>query len=125
MAAFYRDVIGLTPHSETRLANGLNRRFLCGATVVKLRSFDNPPPLGVPGAMTAYGLRKLNLFVPDFDALIGWIAGASGAAPDVRHGKARDGGGLRYLYTDDLEGNAGLDGPREGGATVQAGIACC
>lgn len=121
MLAFYRDVLGLKVHSETKIAAGVNRRFLCGSTVVKHLCLDRPPPLGPTGVMASYGLRQLTLVLPDFDAVIARIESVSGAAA-----KLAGDAGRRFHFTRDPEGNA-LELVEEaigqaGGVTVQAGL---
>jgi len=121
MLAFYRDVIGLKIHSESQIPGGVNRRFLCGTTVVKHLCLDRQPMEGVKGVMAGYGLRQLTLVLPDFDAAIARLA-ARGGEPRVSQGQ-----NLRYHFTEDPDGNVielvGHDSPdAAGAATVQVGM---
>ncbi|MDZ4762399.1 MAG: VOC family protein [Alphaproteobacteria bacterium] len=121
MLVFYRDTLGLSIHSETPIAAGMNRRFLCGRTVVKHLCLDRRPPLADTGVMAARGLRQLTLVLADFDNVIGRIESETGAVA-----KTSRAGNVRRHFTQDPDGNAlelvGLENPPPGSPTVEAGL---
>lgn len=67
MVTFYEGYLGLPLQSELRFPTGTQRRYSVGKNILKLVTYDEPPPAGVvPGGGYAQeGFRYISLFVKD------------------------------------------------------------
>ena len=72
---FYRDTLGLDHVADMPMpvtGNGTMHRLMCGTTLVKLVSYDEPPVATNPpgGAAGAVGIRYFTLWVRDLAGLV-------------------------------------------------------
>src|ERR1700709_651041 len=67
MVGFYEGFLGLEPQGEIEFADGSQRRYALGASVLKLVTYSTPPPLPAsPGGGRAQaGLRYFTIGVRD------------------------------------------------------------
>ncbi|MCV7094277.1 extradiol dioxygenase [Mycobacterium kubicae] len=67
MVEFYENYLGLALQTELRFPTGVQRRYAIGKNVLKLVTYDQPPPSGVVpgGGYTQEGFRYISLFVKD------------------------------------------------------------
>jgi len=87
MLRFYRDALGLVPAGSNPVPGGTLDRLQCGASSIKLLSYDELPPKHPGGVDVALGYRLLTITVPDIDVMSRRLADR-GFAP------------LRYRRTD-------------------------
>ncbi|NWG46226.1 MAG: hypothetical protein HXY25_06720 [Alphaproteobacteria bacterium] len=124
MRAFYTEVLGLVPVSDTEIPVGVNRRYAHAGITIKLLCLKKPPPAPVRGLSRAPGLRLLTLLG---DAA--WYEDrlARLAAAGIDTSRAVETEAARALFIRDPDGNAvelaTMKRPEEAGPAVQIGIA--
>lgn len=62
MVEFYENYLGLALQTELRFPTGVQRRYAIGKNVLKLVTYDQPPPSGVVpgGGYTQEGFRYIS-----------------------------------------------------------------
>ena len=65
MVAFYEDFLGLETQGEIEFVGGRQRRYVLGASVLKLVTYDSPPaaPVAPGGGRAQAGLRYFTIGV--------------------------------------------------------------
>jgi catechol 2,3-dioxygenase-like lactoylglutathione lyase family enzyme len=78
MVGFYEGFLGLEPQGEIEFADGSQRRYALGASVLKLVTYSTPPPLPAsPGGGRAQaGLRYFTIGVRDLRDVAAKVAAA-------------------------------------------------
>ena len=76
MIAFYESFLGLQPQGELEFPGGSQRRYAVGTSIVKLVSYDNPPPVpAAPGGGRAQaGIRYFTIGVKNLREVADKIA---------------------------------------------------
>ena len=102
---FYGDALGLKllqPLGVSLPGGGEMVRYQCGATVVKLRTFEKTPPKVEHGVMLANGIRLMTIMVKDPDAITKRLADQGYQVPKFSPPSPA---GYRVAFTEDPDGN--------------------
>jgi catechol 2,3-dioxygenase-like lactoylglutathione lyase family enzyme len=106
MSAFYGDFLGLEVQGELEFSGGFQRRYALGGNVIKLVTFDPPPPQpAAPGGGRAQaGIRYITFGVKDLTGLAEKIAASpyEFAEPLTEFTPAP---GMGWLFVADPDGN--------------------
>ena len=107
MVEFYEGFLGLEPQGEIEFPDGTQRRYTLGTSVLKLVTYDSPPPLpAAPGGGRAQaGLRYFTIGVKNLRAV---AAKVEAAGYEVTEGPTEfvPVPGMGWMFIADPDGNS-------------------
>ncbi|WP_029113900.1 VOC family protein [Mycobacterium sp. URHB0044] len=107
MVAFYEDFLGLEPQGEIEFADGSQRRYTLGASVIKLVTYTTPPPQPpTPGGGRAQaGLRYFTIGIQNLRDAAAKIeaAGYEIVEPPTEFAPVP---GMGWMFIADPDGNS-------------------
>jgi predicted enzyme related to lactoylglutathione lyase len=107
MVGFYEDFLGLEPQGEIAFVGGSQRRYVLGGSVVKLVTYDTPPPRpAVPGGGRAQaGLRYFTIGIKNLRDAAAKIeaAGYEIVEPPTEFAPVP---GMGWMFIADPDGNS-------------------
>jgi catechol 2,3-dioxygenase-like lactoylglutathione lyase family enzyme len=106
MSAFYGDFLGLELQADLEFSGGFQRRYALGGNVIKLVTFDPPPPepAAEGGGRAQAGIRYFTFGVKDLTGLAEKIAASPYelAEPLTEFAPVP---GMGWLFVTDPDGN--------------------
>ena len=103
MLRYYRDVLGLPYREKIEYPGGSQHRFACGDSVIKLVSWDQPPPSVRQGdPKLATGLRYFSLAVANLPEVVAEVKAAGYAVPTDL---TEFGPSFGFAFLEDPDGN--------------------
>ena len=95
MVTFYEGFLGLEPQGQIDFADGTQRRYTLGGSVLKLVTYTTPPPLPVAagGGRAQAGLRYVTIGVRNLRDLAAKVEAAGYDVVEPRRTGRRGGGG--------------------------------
>jgi catechol 2,3-dioxygenase-like lactoylglutathione lyase family enzyme len=107
MVEFYEGFLGLEPQGEIAFADGSQRRYVLGGSVIKLVTYDTPPPdPAVPGGGRAQaGLRYFTIGIKNLRDAAAKIeaAGYEIVEPPTEFAPVP---GMGWMFIADPDGNS-------------------
>ena len=107
MVGFYEGFLGLEPQGEIAFADGSQRRYVLGGSVIKLVTYDTPPPQpAVPGGGHAQaGLRYFTIGIKNLRDAAAKIeaAGYEIVEPPTEFAPVP---GMGWMFIADPDGNS-------------------
>lgn len=107
MVAFYEDFLGLESQGEIEFVGGRQRRYVLGASVLKLVTYDSPPaaPVAPGGGRAQAGLRYFTIGVNGLRAAAEAFeaAGCEIVEPPTEFAPVP---GMGWMFVADPDGNS-------------------
>ena len=107
MVEFYEGFLGLEPQGEIAFADGTQRRYTLGGSVIKLVTYDTPPPLppAAGGGRAQAGLRYFTVGVRNLRDLAAKVEAAGYEIVEAPTGFAPV-PGMGWMFVADPDGNS-------------------